>query len=140
MDFLFSLLTELFVSIFVFCKDAFWALVVFIGDPKFAMHGMLIPGLPKLLALCDFHSTLRKRFMPKLHRHMVGREGGEEGERERGGERQRENKRKGYIREAVYMYNRFQIPCDNINSYCVGKCAVGSDNECRKCIVVQYMC
>ena len=46
-------------------------MVVFIGDPKFAMHGMLIPGLPKLLALCDFHSTLRKRFMPKLHRHMV---------------------------------------------------------------------
>jgi hypothetical protein len=51
-------------------EDAFWALVIFIGDPKFAMHGMLIPGLPKLLALCDFHSTLRKRFIPKLHRHM----------------------------------------------------------------------
>ena len=98
MDFLFDLLTELFVSIFVFCKDAFWALVVFIGDPKFAMHGMLIPGLPKLLALCDFHSTLRKRFMPKLHRHMVGREGGEEGERERGG---RENKRKGSCRNCI---------------------------------------
>ena len=48
-----------------------------------------------------------------------------EGERERDRDRQRENKRKGYIREAVYMYNRFQIPCDNINSYCVG-----SDSEC----------
>ena len=53
------------------------------------MHGMLIPGLPKLLALCDFHSTLRKRFIPKLHRHMVGREGGREVEKER--------EREGYI-------------------------------------------
>jgi hypothetical protein len=51
-------------------EDAFWGMVIFIGDPKFAMHGMLIPGLPKLLALCDFHATLRKRFLPKLHRHL----------------------------------------------------------------------
>ena len=60
-------------------------MVIFIGDPKFAMHGMLIPGLPKLLALCDFHSSLRKRFMPKLHRHLVRREG--EGEGGEGGGR-----------------------------------------------------
>lgn len=52
-------------------EDAFWALVVLIGSPKFAMHGMLIPGLPKLLAYCDFHATMRKRFIPKLDRHLV---------------------------------------------------------------------
>ena len=53
------------------------------------MHGMLIPGLPKLLALCDFHSTLRRRFMPKLRQHSVrGREGGREVEGGREGGRE----------------------------------------------------
>ena len=98
---MFSFLTELFHFYLFSCKDAFWALVIFIGDPKFAMHGMLIPGLPKLLALCDFHSTLRKRFIPKLHRHMVGREGGREGGGEGEGERG--------LQEAVYMYRILQM-------------------------------
>ena len=52
-------------------EDVFWALVVLIGNKKFAMHGLLIPGLPKLLAYCDYHSTMRKRLLPKLHRHLV---------------------------------------------------------------------
>ncbi len=56
-------------------EDAFWAMVVLIGSPKFAMHGMLIPGLPKLLAYCDYHKTMRKRFLPKLDRHFVSHEG-----------------------------------------------------------------
>jgi len=52
-------------------EDAFWALVVLIGSPKFAMHGMLIPGLPKLIAYCDYHATMRKRLIPKMHKHLV---------------------------------------------------------------------
>ena len=52
-------------------EDAFWALVVLIGSPKFAMHGMLIPGLPKLLAYCDFHAAMRKRLIPKIDKHLV---------------------------------------------------------------------
>ena len=52
-------------------EDAFWALVILIGSPKFAMHGMLIPGLPKLLAYCDYHATMRKRFVSRLDRHLV---------------------------------------------------------------------
>lgn len=52
-------------------QDAFWALVVLIGSPKYAMHGLLIPGLPKLLAYNDFHGNIRKRFLPKLHKHLV---------------------------------------------------------------------
>ena len=52
-------------------EDAFWALVILIGSPKYAMHGMLIPGLPKLLAYCDFHATMRKRFISRLDRHLV---------------------------------------------------------------------
>ena len=52
-------------------EDAFWALVVLIGSSKFAMHGMLIPGLPKLLAYCDYHSTMRKRLLSKLDKHLV---------------------------------------------------------------------
>ena len=52
-------------------EDAFWALVILIGSPKFAMHGMLIPGLPKLLAYCDYHATMRKRFLSRLDRHLV---------------------------------------------------------------------
>lgn len=51
-------------------EDAFWALVILIGSPKFAMHGMLIPGLPKLLAYCDYHATMRKRFLSRLDRHL----------------------------------------------------------------------
>jgi hypothetical protein len=54
-------------------EDAFWALVILIGSPKFAMHGMLIPGLPKLLAYCDYHATMRKRFLSRLDRHLVRR-------------------------------------------------------------------
>ena len=52
-------------------EDAFWALVIMIGSPKFAMHGMLIPGLPKLLAYCEYHATMRKRFLSRLDRHLV---------------------------------------------------------------------
>jgi len=52
-------------------QDAFWALVILIGSPRFAMHGLLIPGLPKLLAYNDFHSNIRKRFLPRLHKHLV---------------------------------------------------------------------
>ena len=52
-------------------QDAFWALVVLVGSPRYAMHGLLIPGLPKLLAYNDFHGNMRKRFLPKLHKHLV---------------------------------------------------------------------
>lgn len=52
-------------------EDAFWALVVLIGSEKFAMHGMLIPGLPKLIAYCDYHATTRKRLLPKIDKHLV---------------------------------------------------------------------
>ena len=52
-------------------EDAFWAMVVLIGSSKFAMHGMLIPGLPKLIAYCDYHANMRKRLLPKLHKHLV---------------------------------------------------------------------
>ena len=52
-------------------EDAFWALVALIGNKKYAMHGLLIPGLPKLLAYCDYHADMRKRLLPKLDRHLV---------------------------------------------------------------------
>ena len=52
-------------------EDAFWAMVVLIGSRKFAMHGMLIPGLPKLIAYCEYHANMRKRLLPKLHKHLV---------------------------------------------------------------------
>ena len=52
-------------------QDAFWALVALIGSEKFAMHGLLIPGLPKLLAYHDYHAAMRKRILPKLHKHLV---------------------------------------------------------------------
>ena len=53
-------------------EEAFWALVSLIGNRKYAMHGLLIPGLPKLLAYCDYHAMMRKRLLPKLDRHLVG--------------------------------------------------------------------
>lgn len=56
-------------------EDAFWAMVVLVGSKKFAMHGMLIPGLPKLIAYCDYHANMRKRLLPKLHKHLVSEEG-----------------------------------------------------------------
>ncbi|XP_064397447.1 USP6 N-terminal-like protein [Halichondria panicea] len=51
-------------------EDAFWALVALIGNKKYAMHGLLIPGLPKLLAYCDYHADMGKRLLPKLDRHL----------------------------------------------------------------------
>ncbi len=62
-------------------------MVVLIGSPKFAMHGMLIPGLPKLEAYFEHHGRIRRRLLPKLDRHLVRGEAGRvEGERE--GERE----------------------------------------------------
>lgn len=52
-------------------EDAFWAMVILIGSTKFAMHGLLIPGLPKLLVYHDFHARIRRRFLPKLHKHLI---------------------------------------------------------------------
>ena len=52
-------------------QDAFWAMVILIGTPRYAMHGMFIPGLPKLLASCDLHGQVRRRYLPKLDRHFV---------------------------------------------------------------------
>ena len=46
-------------------------MVVMIGTPKFAMHGLLIPGLPKLVAYCEQHGQIRQRLLPKLDRHLV---------------------------------------------------------------------
>ena len=46
-------------------------MVVLIGAERYAMHGMLIPGLPKLLAYCDLHGRIRRRYLPKLDRHFV---------------------------------------------------------------------
>ena len=52
-------------------EDAFWGMVVLIGSERYAMHGMLIPGLPKLLAYCELHGRVRRRFLPKLDRHLI---------------------------------------------------------------------
>ena len=93
-------------SLHVHSQDAFWAMVVLIGSQRYAMHGMLIPGLPKLLAYCELHGRVRRRYLPKLDRHFVscclmhrgngeGKGGGKGREEGKDGGRGKEERRRG---------------------------------------------
>eukprot|EP00118_Oscarella_pearsei_P007335 m.35455 g.35455 ORF g.35455 m.35455 type:complete len:409 (+) comp32123_c0_seq2:190-1416(+) len=52
-------------------EEAFWALVVLLKDSKYTMHGYFVPGLPKLLRSFDHHKSIRKKYLPKLHKHLI---------------------------------------------------------------------
>ncbi|XP_062510603.1 USP6 N-terminal-like protein [Corticium candelabrum] len=51
-------------------EDAFWGIVELLRNKKYAMHGFFIPGLPRLLRSFDHHRSIRKKFLPKLHKHL----------------------------------------------------------------------
>jgi len=51
-------------------EDAFWALSELLNDKKHAMHGLFIPGFPKLLRLQDHHDKILKKFLPKIYKHL----------------------------------------------------------------------
>ena len=51
-------------------EDAFWALSELLTDKKHAMHGLFIPGFPKLLRLQGHHDKILKKLIPKIHKHL----------------------------------------------------------------------
>ena len=51
-------------------EDAFWALSELLTDRKHAMHGLFIPGFPKLLRLQGHHDKLFKKLIPKMFKHF----------------------------------------------------------------------
>ena len=53
-------------------EDAFWALSELLTDRKHAMHGLFIPGFPKLLRLQDHHDKIFKKLIPKMFKHFEG--------------------------------------------------------------------
>ncbi|XP_055313838.1 USP6 N-terminal-like protein isoform X2 [Sitodiplosis mosellana] len=51
-------------------EEAFWALSIFMCDPKYAMHGLFIEGFPKLQRFLSHHDRILSKFLPKLHKHF----------------------------------------------------------------------
>lgn len=51
-------------------EDAFWALSELLTDKKHAMHGLFIPGFPKLLRLQGHHDKILKKMVPKVFKHL----------------------------------------------------------------------
>lgn len=51
-------------------EEAFWALSIFMCDPKYAMHGLFIEGFPKLQRFLSHHDRILEKFLPKLHKHF----------------------------------------------------------------------
>lgn len=51
-------------------EDAFWALSELLTDRKHAMHGLFIPGFPKLLRLQAHHDKIFKKLIPKMFKHF----------------------------------------------------------------------
>lgn len=52
-------------------EEAFWALSIFMCDPKYAMHGLFIEGFPKLQRFLSHHDRILAKFLPKLHKHFA---------------------------------------------------------------------
>lgn len=52
-------------------EEAFWALSIFMCDPKYAMHGLFIEGFPKLQRFISHHDRILAKFLPKLHKHFT---------------------------------------------------------------------
>ncbi|XP_031616395.1 USP6 N-terminal-like protein isoform X2 [Contarinia nasturtii] len=52
-------------------EEAFWALSIFMCDPKYAMHGLFIVGFPKLQRFLSHHDKILAKFLPKLHKHFT---------------------------------------------------------------------
>ena len=51
-------------------EDAFWALSELLTDKKHGMHGLFIPGFPKLLRLQGHHDKIIKKLIPKISKHL----------------------------------------------------------------------
>ncbi|CAH1798329.1 unnamed protein product [Owenia fusiformis] len=51
-------------------EDAFWALSTLLTDSRHAMHGVFIPGFPKLMRFQDHHDRIIKKFLPKVKKHL----------------------------------------------------------------------
>lgn len=51
-------------------EEAFWALNSLMVDKKYAMHGLYIPGFPKLMRFLSHHDKILTKFLPKLKKFL----------------------------------------------------------------------
>ncbi|KAK3733569.1 hypothetical protein QZH41_014819 [Actinostola sp. cb2023] len=51
-------------------EDAFWALSIMLTGRKHSMHGLFIPGFPKLLRFQEHHDRILKKLAPRLFKHL----------------------------------------------------------------------
>lgn len=56
---------------FSFQQDAFWALSVLMSHPRFAMHGLFVPGFPKLKRFHSHVDAILTKFLPRVRKHLV---------------------------------------------------------------------
>lgn len=55
-------------------EDAFWGLSQLLTDKKHGMHGLFMPGFPKLLRFLDHHDTILRKYLGKVRKHLVKQE------------------------------------------------------------------
>ncbi|XP_013398164.2 USP6 N-terminal-like protein [Lingula anatina] len=51
-------------------EDAFWGLSALLTDRKHGMHGIFIPGFPKLKRFQDHHDKILSKYLPKVKKHL----------------------------------------------------------------------
>ncbi|XP_065662231.1 USP6 N-terminal-like protein isoform X2 [Hydra vulgaris] len=51
-------------------EATFWALSELLADRKHAMHGLFVPGFPKLIRFQNHHDKVVKKLLPKLGKHL----------------------------------------------------------------------
>ena len=51
-------------------EAAFWALSELLTDRKHSMHGLFVPGFPKLIRFQTHHDKVVKKLLPKVGKHL----------------------------------------------------------------------
>ncbi|GAB1605415.1 Hypothetical predicted protein [Argonauta hians] len=52
-------------------EDSFWGLSQLLTDKKHGMHGLFIPGFPKLLRLQDHHDNILRKYLGKVRKQLM---------------------------------------------------------------------
>ncbi|XP_065187030.1 USP6 N-terminal-like protein [Sycon ciliatum] len=51
-------------------EDAYWAMCRLMSSEHYAMHGLYTSDLRKLHEMCTHHGTIRRKVLPKVHKHL----------------------------------------------------------------------
>ncbi|XP_014767907.1 USP6 N-terminal-like protein isoform X1 [Octopus bimaculoides] len=55
-------------------EDSFWGLSQLLTDKKHGMHGLFMPGFPKLIRLQEHHDNILRKYLGKLRKQLLRQE------------------------------------------------------------------